>query len=205
MVVLLIPAVWASTNGEQAFELLGKAGSVVWVAEDIGGEYCLSRLHQIVIEPNSVSAGASELKQYKDWQPARDLMGRLALEKALPLERLEDGRLADPSGKLTIAAPAPDSNLLARFHEHIAAGGSNALTWAAAMGQSPLQPPRVNNSPAKVLYPLPGGLYLNYALDRGWHFPRSGLVLLFTHQPTRAVGLDTMHGILLLSVPAEDL
>lgn len=203
MAVFLAPAVWASTSGEQAFELLGKAGNVIWIAEDIGGEYCLSRLHQIVIEPNRVSAGASDLKEYQGWRPVRDMMGRLAQERVLPLKRMEDGSLTDPSGDLTITAPSPDPNLLARFHEHIAAGGSNALTWAAAIGSVPLLPPQVNGRRAHILYRLPAGLYVNYALDRGWYIPQSGLILILTRQPVRAVGMDTMHGLLVLRAPLQ--
>ncbi len=203
MAALLVPAVFGSTHGDQTFEFLGKSGSVIWAAEDIGGEYSQSVLHQIVIEPNGVAAGSSELKEYGHWQPVRDLVNRLELEPAVELEKHADGTLGAAAAGLRIATPLPDAALMERFYEHIRSGGSNARTWATAAGGPHIQPPRIGNRPAEILYGLPAGLYVNYSLDRGWYFPRSGLILILTRQPVRAVGMDAMHGLLVLRVPLQ--
>lgn len=197
----LLTALHASTQGVQTFEFLGKSGSTIWVAEDIGGEYCLSRLHHIVLEADHAAAGTSDLKEYGNWQPVRDLLSRLELETAVPLRKLTDGSLVDEKQQLQLTPPPPDPALMDQFHEHIRTGGSNAQTWTQQTGQPRIQPPRLNGQPAGILYSYPAGLYVSYTLDRAWYFPRSGRILLFTHQPTRAVGLDTMHGLMLLNLP----
>lgn len=202
LIALHLPSLVASTNGTQTFEFLGRSGSALWIAEDIGGEYCLSRLHHLVIEDGRAAAGTSELKEYGNWQPVRDLVTRLRLEKAVPLKKRPDGSLA--SGDLTLTAPPADPAQMESFHDHIRTGGSNALTWADQTGGPAIHPPLINGRPAQILYSLPAGLYISYTLDQAWFFPRTSQILLFTHQPTPAVGLDTMHGLLLLTVPTEN-
>ncbi|OQA00291.1 MAG: hypothetical protein BWY71_00770 [Planctomycetes bacterium ADurb.Bin412] len=50
---------------------------------------------------------------------------------------------------------------------------------------------------ARLVYFYPAGLYVNYEIDRVYYFPKSRYLLIFTRQPQKAVGLDTMHGFLL--------
>ncbi len=191
-------SVLAATNGVQTFDFLFKSGDVLWIGEDIGGEYELSVLHQVVVRDDGVAAGQSELKTFRQWAPIAALDTSVRTEAVIRLESLSDGRWGHSDLTWTLRPPDEDKTLTELFIAHVQAGGSNAESFYAAEQAPAKQPPLFRGADAEPLYFSDRGLFFNYTIDSAYVFVRSGLVLVFTHQPTKAVGLDTMHGFIVM-------
>jgi hypothetical protein len=191
-------SVLAATNGVQTFDLLFKSGDVLWIGEDIGGEYELSVLHQVVVRDDGVAAGQSELKTYRQWAPIAALDTYVRTDLVIRLESLSDGRWGHSDLTWTLRPPDEDKTLTESFIAHVQAGGSNAESFYAAKQAPAKQPPLFRGADAEPLYFSDRGLFFNYTIDSSYIFFRSGLVLVFTHQPAKAVGLDTMHGFIVM-------
>jgi hypothetical protein len=193
----------ASTSGEQDFHFFGKTGDTIWITEDIGGEYRLSILHQCIVSGDEVVHGVSTAKKYAQWQPLTKLTQMLDRNQVVAIGLKQDGSYGHAELNWTVSAPAEDPNFAADFGRHIEAGGSNARTWAQANPSRVLQVPQFENAQAQMLYSYGRGLYVNYRIDWACWLPQSRLLVLFTYQPLKAVGMDTMHGFMLLRIPEE--
>ena len=213
--ITVIVAVWAAwtlsstaaaaTMGEQSFHLLFKAGDVVWIGEDIGGEYELSVLHQVAITKDGILAGQSELRAFRHWSPIRDLKPHFRIASVLELKPDADKRWTHPDLSWTIQPPAEKPSLAEAFDRHVRDGGSHAGTFYAQQNAPPEHPPVIIGADAEPLYYSGRGLFFNYTLEAAWFFPRSGLLLVFTRQPIVAVGLDTMHGFVVMRLNTPSL
>lgn len=64
--------------------------------------------------------------------------------------------------------------------------------------------PTVNSSIVKFIWSHPGGLYKNYKFKHVYWFTRSQMLVVCTDQPRQGVGEDTMHGVLVLKVAANE-
>lgn len=193
----------ASTNGEQDFHFFGKSGDMIYITEDIGGEYRLSMLHQFIVSGDEVVHGVSTAKKFAQWQPLTKLTQMLDREKIVALGLRQDGSHGSTELSWTVSAPAEDPNFAADFGRHIEAGGCSARSWAQANPSRAMQMPQFENARAHLLYSYGRGLYMNYRLDGALYLPQSRLLVLFTRQPLKAVGMDTMHGFMLLRITEE--
>lgn len=191
-----------TTNGEQRFYFFGKAGDVIWIGEDIGGEYECSILHQVIVGDGAVH-GKSDWRAYGKWDELVKMMGLLKSEKVVTLERRADGSLGAEGLGWTVSAPAAEPDFAAAFNKHIEAGGDNARTWREAQPERAMQMPVFQHARAQLLCRYERGLYVNYGLKAAYLLPNSGLLVVVTEQPLKAVGLDTMHGFLVLRVLEE--
>lgn len=189
----------ASTNGEQTYRLLFKSGDVIWIGQDIGGEYELSMLHQVTVTDKGAADGQSMLRAYGNWTFAADLKNVFRTDLVMALKPLDDHAWGHSDLDWTVRAPATDASLTEQFFAHVHDGGSNAQTFYAAQKSPTKHPPAVSVKAAPLLF-SDHGLFFNYTIDAAWYFPRSRLLLVFTHQPTKAVGLDTMHGFIVMQL-----
>jgi hypothetical protein len=186
----------AATLGEQEFGLVGKTGNCIFISEDIGGEYHLSRFLTLVIGGNGFSLGKIELEKYKQWDWVEDWKENLRLEDFSRIRKTEsEFQIGE---KQHVQAPAGNDKLLEEFKAHLRKGGSNGVSWNKKMGKAGMIPPVCKGFDVKNTYYYPGGLYVNYEIAKAFCFERSGVVLLFTENPERSVGLDTMHGFIVL-------
>ncbi len=202
--LLLCPmTVQAASGGEQTFQFLFKTGDVLWIAEDIGGQYELSALHQVAVSGDGVAAGQSELKTYRHWQPIVELESHFRTRPVVKLEPMEGGLWGQSELQWTIGPPDEDPALTAAFNQHVYDGGSNAETFYAEDNAPAKHLPTVAGAKAEPLYFSGRGLYFNYTIDSAYFFPRSGLLLVFTHQSITAVGLDTMHGFIVMQINSD--
>ncbi len=60
--------------------------------------------------------------------------------------------------------------------------------------------PPVDGVRINLVYHYPTGLYINYEINKVYYSPNFGYLLIFTRQPKLAVGLDTMHGFVILKI-----
>lgn len=203
VMLTLSMAASGATNGEQTFRLLFKAGDAVWIAEDIGGEYEQSVLHQVVTSGEAVADGQTTLKTYGDWAAIESLQAHFRTETGVALQPRPDGGLARPGLTWTLRPPAEDAALTDAFHKHVAAGGSDARSFYGADAPPARHPPVIEGAKAEPLWFSGRGLFCNYTISAAYYFPRSGLLLVFTRQAEHAVGLDTMHGFVLLKIQSK--
>ena len=193
----------ASTNGEQSFRFLFKAENVLWIGEDIGGEYEQSILHQIVLSEDSVTDGHSTLKTFGQWTPIESLKSQLRTEVSVPLQKQSNGSFGHNDLKWTVQPPAEDKASIDAFRKHVEVGGSNAHSFYALNDSPARHAAVITGAAAEPLFFSDRGLFFNYTIDSAYFFPRSGLLLVFTHQSEPAVGLDTMHGFMMMKIPAK--
>ncbi|HPD46644.1 MAG TPA: hypothetical protein P5279_08940 [Anaerohalosphaeraceae bacterium] len=191
----------ASTSCDQTFTFLGLTrGSqpVLWIAETLGGECYSAQLVQVILsEPNAAMAATDIPSREIAW--LKDIMENFATEKALALEATQ-GRWAVRGMNWHIRPPQARSDLATAFAAHVAAGGSNGSSWNAEQGLRAVITPELGNAKARLIYAYPAGLYFNYDIAQAYYFPRRGLLLVFTRQKMLAVGLDTMHGFMVLKI-----
>lgn len=194
----------AATMGEQTFRFLFKAGTVVWIGEDIGGEYEQSVLYQATMTSDGLSVGASELAAFGAWEAIESLAGCFRTEAAVALQAQADGAWGHETVSWRLRAPDADAALMEAFMSHIHGGGRNGRSFYAASKQPVRHSPVVVGAAAERPVFSERGLFFNYRIAAAYYFPKSHLLLVFTHQPQKAVGLDTMHGFVLMRLGPED-
>ena len=149
----------ASTNGEQTYRLLFKSGDVIWIGQDIGGEYELSMLHQVTVTDKGAADGQSMLRAYGNWTFAADLKNVFRTDLVMALKPLDDHAWGHSDLDWTVRAPATDASLTEQFFAHVHDGGSNAQTFYAAQKSPTKHPPAVSVKAALLLSPLDHGLF----------------------------------------------
>ncbi len=103
---------------------------------------------------------------------------------------------------IKILPPAFDSLLYKEFNEHIVKGGSNAISWFNLKGNKGIKLPNIERIKTKLLFSFKTGLYINYEISEVHYFPKK-YIIVFTHQPQIAVGLDTMDGFLIFKIEKD--
>lgn len=187
----------SATFCKQEFGLLAASRDMVLISEDISGECMGSALLSVHFRGEGPTLGRLELKEYKNWGDFRDSLAVFHTAKIVEMSE-KNGAFSVPKGKMTLRAPAADAKLMAEFEKHIQAGGSGARTWNESSAKYSL--PAVTGAKAFLDYYYPNGLYINYTLDRAYYLPQSGRLLIFTRQEKTAVGMDSMHGFMILRI-----
>ena len=187
-----------TTNCHQTFHFffLAKGSPTFWIGEDLSGECHFSRLLHIGIQDSIAAISQSELRKYKNWGNIPELKSLFNIYDEKPLQL--NGEIWE-NEELKIEPPAYDSLLAEEFNNHIRKGGSNAITWNAEKGNEGIELPKIEGVHADLLFSFKPSLYFNYDIQEVHYFPGSYL-LVFTHQPVKAVGQDTMHGFLIFKI-----
>lgn len=183
------PSLLLSTNCHQQFQFFffSEDNPTFWIGEDLSGECVSSRLLNISINDPSVSFSQSVLKEYKVWG---DIPKLASLFRTFQEQSL---------GEIKISAPLYDSLLAEEFIEHIRQGGDNAKSWIKLKGNNGIKLPQIEGLKAELIFSYSTGLYINYEISEVHYFPNA-YILIITHQPTLAVGLDTMHGFMIFKI-----
>ena len=101
---------------------------------------------------------------------------------------------------LKISPPDYDSVLAEEFNEHIHHGGYNAYSWFKLKGNNGIILPKIERRNTKLLlFSYKPGLYINYQISEV-HYFLDRYILIFTKQPLKADGLDTMDGFLIFKI-----
>ena len=188
-----------TTNCHQTFHFffLSQGSPTFWIGEDLSGECKYSRLLNISIKnDSSVSVSKSELKEYKNWGSIPKLS---SLFRKFEEQSLEVKDNIWQNKDLKIYPPVYDSLLAEEFNEHIREGGSNAFSWIKLEGKDGVMLPDIEGIKTELLFSYKTGLYINYEISEVHYFPNAYL-LVFTYQPIKAVGLDTMHGFFIFKI-----
>jgi len=154
---------------------------------------------QIGIKDSIVSVSQSELKEYNNWESIPELYSLFNIYKEEPLVLKDD---VWENKDLKILPPPYDSSLYKEFNEHIVQGGSNAITWFKLKGNKGIKLPNIEGIKTELIFSYKTGLYINYKISEVHYFPKR-FIVVFTHQPRNAVGLDTMHGFLIFKIKED--
>lgn len=179
-----------STYCEQTFHFffLSKGSPTFWIGEDLSGECQTSYLYNISIRDSKVSVSKSELKEYNEWNEIKKISGFFRKHKELDYDNL------------VITPPQYDAGLHDAFINHLVEGGSNGYTWNGKNGLDGIVLPNFVDVKTELLFYHQRGLYINYNIASIHFFPDARLILIFTEQPVKAVGMDTMHGFFIFKV-----
>jgi hypothetical protein len=187
-----------STNCHQTFHFffLSEGSPTFWIGEDLGGECNYSNLLHIGVNNSTVSFSQSRLEKLNSWGNIPKLKSLFRVCDEHPSE-LKDKVWENKD--LKIIPPEYDSLLAEEFSEHIRHGGSNAYSWINLKGDDGIVLPKIEGIKTDLIFSYKTGLYINYEISEVHYFPNS-YILVFTHQPRKAVGLDTMHGFLIFKI-----
>ena len=187
-----------STNCHQTFHFffLSQRMPTFWIGEDLSGECQYSKLLNISIDDSIVLFSQTQLKEYKNWGNFKEISSLFRIFNEKPLT-VNDNVWENKD--LKIKPPEFDSLLAEEFKEHIRQGGSNAYSWLKLKGDKGIRLPKIEGIQTKLLFSYNQGLYINYKISEVHYFPNAFL-LVFTNQPQKAVGLDTMHGFLIFKI-----
>jgi hypothetical protein len=190
-----------TTNCHQTFHFffLSKGSPTFWIGEDLSGECESSRLLNIGISGSTASISQTELKEYKNWGNIPELSSLFRKFEEQPLEL--NNKIWE-NNDLKISPPDYDSLLAEEFSEHIRRCGSNADSWLKIKGNDGIILPKIEGIKTEFLFSYKTGLYINYDISEVHYFPNAFLIV-FTNQPQKAVGLDTMHGFLIFKIKRD--
>ncbi len=179
-----------STYCEQTFHFffLSDGSPTFWIGEDLSGECEISYLYNISIRDSKVSVSKSELKEYNEWDELKNISGFFGKYKELD------------DNNLVITPPQFDAGLRDTFNKHVNEGGSSGYTWNKKHGLDGIILPTVENLKSELLFYHQKGLYMNYNIASVHYFPVARLILIFTEQQLRAVGMDKMHGFFIFKI-----
>ena len=174
-----------TTNCHQTFHFffLVQGSPTFWIGEDLNGECNYSRLLNVSVNDSSVSISQSELKDYNNWGNIAELSSLFRKYEDQPLE-LNNNIWENKD--LKIYSPVYDSLLAEEFNGHIRQGGSNAYSWIKIKGKEGIILPDIEGIKTELLFSYKTGLYINYDISEVHYFPGS-YILIFTHQPRKAV------------------
>jgi hypothetical protein len=153
----------------------------------------------ISINDSAISVSQSELKEYKSWEFIQKLSSVFSKYEE---QFLESSNNIWEKNDLKISPPDYDSLLAEAFNEHIRQGGSNAYSWFKIKGQDGIIFPKIEGIKAEHLFSYKTGLYINYEISEVHYFPNA-YILIFTQQPIKTVGLDTMHGFFIYKIKRD--
>lgn len=176
-----------STYCEQTFKLffLTKGYKTFWIGENLNGECQTSTLLNISIIDSIATLTKTSMKNYNSWN------------EILILSDAFNTYEAPIANNLGVTAPLFDSTLAKSFISYLDEGGHNAIKWNAVYGENGIMLPIVQNFEFDLLFYYDAGLYINYKISDVQYFPDADLAIVFTEQPVRAIGMDTMHGFLI--------
>ncbi len=201
---LSISGVPKTTFCEQEFLFFFKTRydeHTLWIGENRYGECGRSNLWQVFVPNDSlVIAKKTEMKRFNDWMWAEKLQLTLEEEKPLRLTDEDDKGCGFKDLGIRVNNPKLNEKLEDLFMRDFAQ--DCALQWTQATGRDGMDLPELKGLNGKLLYYYPMGLYFNYKITEAYLFPVSKLLLVFTRNPRRCVGGDTMHGFLVFRTEA---
>lgn len=196
----------AATLCEQEFTVYGKTKgdhSLLFWHEYLTGECGQHRTYAIYLS----DTGSVELDcQWcpGDWVPA--VTANLPMESAIEVP-VGDSCVVEDS--IVVSPPPFDSTFPARYRELVksgargTAGDWNRLTFERGRGGE-RDYPVFWGTEAHCIYAHDRGLYKNYGFQRVLYFAESRYVVIITDQPHTAIGLDTLHGLLVFKLLGEN-
>jgi hypothetical protein len=203
--VMFSGVVQATSFCEQTLKLLGVSGTgtvgpcIFWVAEDLSGECGESQLIQVVVQTDQAGLIKSQLGAYQDWGGLGDAVALLDGPDVVPLEK-QDLFWQDKDGRIKLTVPDPNQALHERYLKAADTWCSSAREWNTRMGAQGTLCPSVEGRPLELLYAYAAGYYVNYRVKQVLYVPDRALLFVRTEQKQRAVGMDAMHGFMVLRV-----
>jgi hypothetical protein len=190
---------FAASFCNQTFTFLGKTYRTFWLTEELGGDCEHSLLIQLAVNDPNVTLIKTNFKNYVDCSKFKETMAYFDVETPVELTNKNDIWKPD-KGSWFIKAPDHNDGLMKKFGDHVHEGGSDGRSWHDKYKQKGFLPPQAHNTKTKILYYYRPGLYINYTISKAYYYPRSGHILIFTNQKALAVGMDTMHGFILMEI-----
>ena len=169
---------------------------VFWIGEDVSGDCDYSQLLNIAIKDSTISFVKSGLLEYNNWGCIPELKSLFnKYDEEIFTKKNNTWQLKG----IKISPPKYDSILTEEFYEHIRKGGSDASSWIKEKGNKGIILPGIEGIKTELLFYYKIGLYINYDISEAYYLAQN-YILVFTHQPIKAVGMDTMHGFLIFRI-----
>ena len=192
-------AALAASLCDQTFTIHGKTqgeNSLLFWEVFRGGE-CYHWYGYALVLGDSVTPVMTFNPEDQTW--VSRLLGDLSTEGAVNIESTEGVYRINDS--VWIEPPPVDTTFVRKFSGLISGGSyGNAAEWHRMCSSNCNDYPIVHGCEADVVYAYEGGVYKSYSFKEVLYFAESRYVVVITDQPQTAVGLDTMHGLLVLKL-----
>ena len=200
MVTLLLVSVSASAASicEQTFTVFGKtigANAILAFREEIGGECGLDNLFLIMLNVNVPGVVLSTYSPKGVGHRVTAFLNEVGTEYV--------DTVAEEHGRFTLNDSVyftlpPEDTTFGRKHGRLTnEGQADAAHWRRECPVNCQDYPNFVGTKATLLYEYKRGLYKNYTISQCLWYSKSNILVIITNQPMRAVGLDTMHGLLI--------
>lgn len=192
----------ATSECTQTIKFLGATGyphPVLWLTEDVDGGCLSSYLLQVALEDSGANAIRTEVKEYMDWGWMDASWPKLSSHPFLEMTADSSGLWQNSKLSFQLQSPEKDMKWAEAFDQHIIDGGTSGFSWNREKGEAGIVLPNLDNGNAKLRYYHTGGLYANYDINRVYYLEKSKTLLVLTTHEYRAMGMDTMHGFLVLT------
>ncbi len=111
--------------------------------------------------------------------------------------------IAGIDDSITVHAPEADSATAELWKHYIQTGGYEP-TYFVDCTTNCIDEPLFDGAEFEPVYIHPSGFYKNYSLARLFYYPKSGYLVILTHQPTEFYYQNTLHGLLVYKLEDDD-
>ncbi len=205
LLVGLIPASTALTASlcDQTFTIHGKTSgdnAMLFWSVVLGGD-CEPIVRGFVLVLGDTTTPVLTTQRWgMDW--VQRIFNDISEEKSIKIEET-DGRYVI-NDTVWIEPPAEDTTFLRKFQTVIKHGCRGPKDWYCECPVNCSDYPIVHGCEADIVYAYEGGVYKSYSFKDVLYYPESGYLVVISDQPVKAVGLDTMHGMLVLRLKTNE-
>lgn len=189
----------AASCCDQTFTIYGKTQgdySILLWDLFIGGECYSWYTHVFIFSPDTVRQFKAEYgKGSEGW--AYDFIAHNSPEKIDTLKN--DSGVYFISDDITVSPPQTDTTFEEKWHR-LCDEYHSVVTWYKKCPINCIDYPVFSGCDTKLLYYYKDGLYKNYSLKEVYYLPESNVVIVLTHQPYVADGMDRMDGIIIYRI-----
>ncbi len=188
---------YASSCCDQTFQVYGKTAgdnSMLFWSVTLGGECGGHFEGYALVLGDSTTPVLTFGHRSGDWVPR--LFKDIREEKPVQVEQVNGRFVINDS--VWIEPPPEDTTFVRKFISVINQGGGDPRSWYRMCPVDCSDYPVVHGRQSEVVYAYKGGVYKSYKFKEVIYYPESQYVVVITDQPQKAVGLDTMHGLLVI-------
>lgn len=194
---LLLPLFVCTSYCDQKYTFIGVTrgdySTSIWILEDVGGECGYTDLQEVILD--STGGHRVEHTSSSDSTAMRTFLKTVLVPvEFTKFARDEKGIFSN--GKITVAAPPGDTAIENEFYRL----GSSAWEWNTRKGSKGMVLPKCTGTQPTLTYAAPRGFYSGYVITDVWYVEEDKLLIVFTQQSTRGLGMDTMHGYFVLQI-----
>lgn len=197
----------AATNCSREFEFIGATNEMepmIWIGKRVGGECYYSALITIALTDSGARVSGTSSDYELDFDGVQLAVSRLRQLRTTAYMQI-DSQCTPIAERCCVGTKTRAPELLDSLKQVLIDGEIvEASLWDRVMGNRGIELPTATVCRFELAACDPGGLYVDYEIERMFIFESLPYVLVFTRQRRLDFGLDQLHGYLLLKIIAGE-